>query len=722
VTERLDVDQSYYIQATSALADTRTLVLKQGESFAIFDLFGNMDGPGRHQLGLFHRGTRFLSRCTLSLGQDRALLLSSTVPEDNVRVLVDLTNPDIFRDGVLSIPRGTLHLSRSTLLWDATLHERIALTNFSDSPIAIDLVFSFEADFVDIFEVRGARRDRRGTLHPPEASGAEVILRYDGLDGVTRRTRLTWSVPPTTLKGSQASFRVLLPAHTGSETLNLTICCETGAGSSHAMPYSHALARSTLQRRVIDAQWCRAVTSSERFNLWVERSLSDLQMMITQTMHGPYPDAGVPWFSTPFGRDGVITALQMLWVDPELARGVLSFLAATQADSNIPEADAEPGKILHETRDGEMAALGEIPFRRYYGSVDATPLFIILAGAYYEATGDRDFVALLWPHIERALSWIDTSGSAYHGGFLVYQRHSERGLLHQGWKDSQDSVFHADGSPAEAPIALCEVQGYVYAARRMASVMARALRRRDRAAELAAQAADLRARFDEAFWVPRLGLYALALDGQGRRCEVRASNAGHCLFTGIALPERAARMAEVLMSEEMFSGWGVRTLGAAEPRYNPMSYHNGSIWPHDNALLAQGLARYGFKHRALAILDALFDATSYGDLRRLPELFCGFTRRAGEGPTLYPVACAPQAWAAGSVFLLLRAVLGLSIDVPHMQLRFHAPMLPAYLSELRLHNLRVGRGRVDVVLHRYAEDIGVSILKRDGPVEVVVYK
>ncbi|MGH9869956.1 MAG: amylo-alpha-1,6-glucosidase [Candidatus Polarisedimenticolia bacterium] len=715
------VGESYYILATPATGDTRVRVLKQAETFAIFDRSGNMNGGGRQQQGLFHRGTRFLSQCVLSLGADGVLLLSSTVPEDNARMLVDLTNPDIFRDGALAIPRGTIHIARSTLLWGGVCHERLSVANFGGEPADIELVFRFDADFVDLFEVRGAQRERRGRRHPPETDGPAASLRYDGLDGVTRTTRLEWSPRPDVLGAAEARFQLRL-APRAVENIHLAISCTLGTTNGRPLSYENALARSDLQRRLTETAWCHVVTSSDRFNDWLVRSMSDLQMMITQTPQGPYPDAGIPWFSTPFGRDGIITALEMLWVDPELARGVLSFLAATQATEDDPEADAESGRILHEMREGEMAALGEIPFRRYYGSVDATPLFVMLAGAYYETTGDRDFIASLWPVIERALAWMDASTRSSPNGFLSYQRRSSRGLLHQGWKDSLDSVFHADGLPAQGPIALCEVQGYAYGACRMGSVMARALRMNQRAEELAGRAADLRERFDDSFWVDRLGLYALALDGQGRRCEVKTSNPGHCLFTGIAFPERAGHLAEALMSDDMFSGWGVRTVGTGEARYNPMSYHNGSVWPHDNALLAQGLARYGHKHRALAVMNCLFDATYLGDMRRLPELFCGFTRRPGEGPTLYPVACAPQAWAAGAVFMLLRAVLGLSIDVPHTQLRFFSPVLPPYLNELRLQNLRVGRGHVDVVLHRYRDDVGVSILRREGPVDVVVYK
>jgi glycogen debranching enzyme len=385
----------------------------------------------------------------------------------------------------------------------------------------------------------------------------------------------------------------------------------------------------------------------------------------------------------------------------------------------IPEQDAEPGKILHEARGGEMAALREIPFGRYYGSVDATPLFVALAGAYYEHTADRAFVESIWPNVEAALGWVDTYGDPDGDGFVEYQRRTPDGLVQQGWKDSHDSVFHSDGTLAEAPIALCEVQGYVYAAKRYAAELARALGRWDRAAQLARQAERLRERFEDVFWCEGLSTYALALDGKKRPCRVKTSNAGQCLFTGIVSPERALRVAETLLNEASFSGWGIRTVAASEARYNPMSYHNGSIWPHDNALIAYGLGRYRLPEAASRVLTGMFDASLFVDLHRMPELFCGFPRRAGQGPTLYPVACAPQAWSAATVFMLLQACLGMRIEATLRRIFFSHPLLPESLQEVELFGLRVGDASIDLRLERHDHDVGVNVLRRDGDVEVV---
>jgi len=397
----------------------------------------------------------------------------------------------------------------------------------------------------------------------------------------------------------------------------------------------------------------------------------------------------------------------------------LSYLAATQATDHDEASDAQPGKILHEAREGEMADLDEVPFARYYGSVDATPLFVMLAGAYYERTGDIAFIEMIWPNIEHALAWLETHGDADKDDLVEYERQSPNGLVNQGWKDSGDAISHADGSMPEGPIALCEVQGYVFAARRAAAMLAEALGNGPRTRELLKQAEATRTAFERSFWVNELDTYALALDGQKRPCRVRASNAGHALYTGIAREDRARRVAHVLANEAMYSGWGIRTLGAGEVRYNPMSYHNGSVWPHDNALIAAGLTRYGFNDLALRIFSDLFDAALYLELHRVPELFCGFGRRPGEGPTLYPIACLPQAWSAATVFMLLEAALGLKIDGTRRQVTFSDPVLPEWLGWVRIENLVVANGVVDLLCERHPHDVGVSVLRREGNVRVV---
>jgi len=599
-------------------------------------------------------------------------------------------------------------------------------------PVELDLIIEFDANFADIFEVRGVDRKRRGRRLATEVTPDTVILGYGGLDECNRRTRIVFDPPPCRLTESEAHFQVALKS--GDEAnYYCAIACEPDGGprGSHYKTGGAAISRTTLSydeaaKCAVDALKRARVeepefyTSNEQFNDWLNRSIADLHMLRTKTPCGLYPYAGVPWFSTAFGRDGIITALECLWFNPAIARGVLSYLAVKQAQAENAEQDAEPGKILHETRQGEMAALGEVPFGLYYGSIDATPLFVMLAGAYYERTGDLAFARSIWPNVARALTWIDRYGDRDQDGFVEYARRSHHGLVHQGWKDSHDAVFHADGQPAEGPIALCEVQGYVYAAKLAAAGLARGVGDNARAQELVRQAQKLCQHFDETFWCDDLSTFALALDGSKQPCRVRTSNAGHCLFAGIASDERARRVAATLTDKASFSGWGIRTVAAQEARYNPMSYHNGSVWPHDNALIGAGFARFGLKNEAAKVLTALFDASLFFDLHRLPELFCGFARRAGEGPTSYPVACAPQAWAAGAAFLLLQACLGLRVLGLERRLVFSGPVLPEFLKQVTIQNLRIGEACVDVSLTRNKEDVRIDVLRKQGDLKIVV--
>ena len=712
----------FYIFSTSARTDDRTRVMKHGDTFAVFDRFGDIEQIGTGELGVYDHDTRILSRLSLRLDGHRPLLLSSTIKEDNAVLAVDLMNPDLPRDGDL-IPRGTVHIDRARVLLDGACHERVRIHNYGDSSVEIAMSIECGADFADIFEVRGTQRARRGTKLPTRVEGAALELGYEGLDGRVWRTRLAFDPPPTRLSETRAEYSLQL-APRGEAVCQIVVAGErperaaappTASYEDAARRVSDILARARADEPQIS-------TSSEPFNDWLSRSLADLRMMRTETPYGPYPYAGVPWFSTPFGRDGIITALECLWFDPGVAKGVLQYLAATQAESDDAKRDAQPGKVLHETRSGEMAATGEVPFARYYGSVDATPLFVMLAGAYYERTGDRPVAEALWPHLERALDWIDRHGDLDTDGFVEYARRTESGLIQQGWKDSHDSVFHRDGTFAEAPIALCEVQAYVYAAKRSAAALAHALGDFARAHELEEAAQALRQRFEEVFWCEDLSTYALALDGRKQLCRVRASNAGHCLYAGIVSDERAERLASTLLCDASYSGWGIRTLAQTEAHYNPMSYHNGSVWPHDNALIAAGLARYGCKSEALRVLTGLFDASLFFDLHRLPELFCGFARRPDESPTQYPVSCAPQSWASASVLMLLQACLGLDVRGAERKVVFANPVLPEFLREVHINGLRVGDASVDLYLVRHREDVGINVVRREGRVNVVTMK
>jgi glycogen debranching enzyme len=719
MTVTADALDAYYIVAATDGDDPETRLLKQGETFAVFDVFGDITGKAGQ--GLYHDGTRHLSAFRLRLNGQRPFLLGSS-PDSRSHVLrVDLTNPDMAARGEVIVPRGALHVRKTTVLWRATCFVHLTLTNHGQEPIAFDLEAAFENDFRDLFEIRGARRAARGTILPVRYTEDGMILGYVGLDGVTRQTIVQIEPAPIV---DETVCRVPLNLEPGqrSEVVVAIGCAGSKQFGELRERWQEALTDASAAIDAENGQLCGITTSNELFNQWIQRSRADIAMMVTETRYGPYPYAGVPWFSTIFGRDGILTALSLLWGNPSLARGVLLSLAATQATSYDPARDAEPGKILHEMRRGEMAALGEVPFGAYYGSVDATPLFVLLAGRYYDRTGDIATIKQLWPHLEAALAWIDRDGDRDGDGFVEYARATDRGLVQQGWKDSYDSVFHQDGTLAEAPIALSEVQGYVYAARHHAAELASALGDGKRCRQLQDQAEQLHQAFEDRFWCEDLGTYALALDGHKRPCKVVSSNAVQCLISGIAVPERAARVAATALRSDMFSGWGLRTIRAGEARYNPMAYHNGSIWPHDTALAALGLARYDRKDEVVRLTEGLFGAAQQFELRRLPELFCGFTRHDGEPPTRYPTACAPQAWASASVFLLVQALLGIDIDARRQRVTLRQARLPAALDWLRVTGLMVGSAEIDVLCERRGEDAGVSVLRRSGDVVLVTEK
>jgi glycogen debranching enzyme len=718
--DRSQAEEQFPIIADADRPGAPLRVLKYDDTFCVFDHHGDIRIAEAGEMGLYHDGTRFLSRFELLLFRGRPLLLSSTISGDNARFDADLTNADVLRESRVAIARGEIHLARSRVLWKTGCLERLLVSNYRHEAVDVPLAFRFGADFADIFEVRGTRRPRRGDRLEDERE-PNYVMRYRGLDGVERCVRLEWSVPPSALEAGMVSF-VLPVTPTGTAVLEIGIACEGTTDLRPSCRFEGALAavRTRRARQMEDAS--QVFSANATFNRWMNRSMADLQMMLTETPAGLYPYAGIPWFSTPFGRDGLITAFELLWVKPNVARGVLSFLASTQATSEVDAQDAQPGKILHEMRGGEMAALGEVPFGRYYGTSDATPLFVILAAAYYRRTGDVALIDRLWPNIVAALDWMHESGDVDGDGFIEYARQTEHGLLQQGWKDSYDSVFHSDGSLATGPIALCEVQAYAYGAWKGAARLASMRGDIQAAEQWQARAMSLRGEFDRAFWCDDLGTYALALDGEKRPCRVRASNAGHCLFTGIAFAERASRVCTTLFDEAMFSGWGVRTVAVGEARYNPMSYHNGSIWPHDNALIAMGLSRYGYTTEAQRILSAMFSLSEVVDLHRLPELICGFPRGTRDHPTLYPVACAPQSWAAGAAYLLLGACLGLRIDEPSKRLSFSMSALPESIEWLRLTNLVIGDARVDLRLDRHAHDVGLTVLRREGQLDIIAVR
>jgi glycogen debranching enzyme len=661
-------------------------MLKHSDAFIICNAHGDIWPGEANEEGYYFDGTRFISSFILKIDGKLPLLLGSHVKDQNDALVVTLTNT-----GRRATLQGNgIRISKRLFLLNNACYMRVECENFTGDTAEFELSMGFDADYADIYEIRGMARANHGTIQRPNVGSSHVELNYLGLDGEQRSTYIKFSPAPGAISASTATYSIKLEAREVI-TLNVRFTCNrSGRAKSRTLSRLEAEERWLGDQEHQLSDSATVHSSNGQFNEWFDRSLADLNMMTSELPTGSYPYAGIPWFNTPFGRDGIVTALECLWMKPSIARGVLSYLAETQATDVIPEEDAEPGKILHEIRKGEMAALKEMPFGRYYGSVDATPLFVMLAGAYYERTADLDFIRDLWPAVSAATAWMKDYGDIDGDGFIEYKRQALNGLIHQGWKDSDDAIFHADGSPAQGALAVCEVQGYAYGALRAGAVMAERLGHFADTADLTERAESLYENFNRSFWCEEIGTYGLALDGDKKLCAVKSSNAGQCLLSGIATPSRAQAVAGCLFAPDCYSGWGIRTLSSDAARFNPMSYHNGSVWPHDNGLIALGLARYGLTEHVCRLFEDMFASVTYFDRYRLPELFCGFDREKGIAPVLYPVACAPQSWSAASIFLLLQSCLGLQVDGISSQVSLTRPMLPKSLRYIHIGNLKVG--------------------------------
>jgi glycogen debranching enzyme len=694
----------------------RLFALKHADCFVVADAYGDILGLGD---GLFCEDTRILSRYQLLIGDKTPSLLGASLSQDNVVFTANCTNlSSPTAEGGL-MPRGIVHIERTRFLWGNRMFECLTLSNYGGRDMMVPITLTFSADFRDMFEVRGSTRRLRGRTDEAEILADGVIFRYEGLDHVVRESVVSFSETPDHLEAGRAIFFVKLPKRDRH-----VLYIEIGAGRAEVAPnrerFRGAYARARWEMRRKRRNGATVYSSGRVFNDWLTRAQADTALLTTELPTGPFPYAGIPWFSTIFGRDGIISALQMIWLNPRLARGVLAFLAQHQATETAAFSDAQPGKILHETRKGEMTALHELPFGRYYGSVDTTPLYVFLACAYADRTGDMAFIDKLWPSLCAAAAWMEGVGDQNRDGFVDYQRAAESGLANQGWKDSFDSIQHADGSLPEGPIALVEVQGYVYAAYRGLAGLAQRRGDDEKAAYWQVRAETLRQAVETHFWMEDVGFYALAIDGNGRPCQVRASNAGHLLFVGLPSVERAHRVADHLMTAAFHSGWGIRTLADSEVCFNPMSYHNGSVWPHDTAICAAGLARYGIRDGVVRLMSDTFEAAVRFNMR-LPELFCGFPRTPGEAPIGYPVACLPQAWSAGSVFMLMQACLGIEIDGWRGEIHINRPKLPIGIDQLTIHRLSVGEVQVDLSFQRTGGRVAAYLADRDeGLVPLIV--
>jgi len=718
----LVVGDQYYILASSVAGDLPKLVLKHDDAFLVADRRGDFPGLAETEFGFYADGTRFLRQLELRIGARRPLLLNATLSEDALEAAIELTNPDVpedertLRDRDPQLESGrTLRISRRLTLYRDQVYQALIVESFARARHDLEFEWLFAADFIDVFEARGHRRARRGLFLPALHESAALTFQYRGLDNVMRTTRLEFAPPPRRVDATRAQYAIALDPGARIE-LAVTVTASVGAAPrAHSLGWDDAAARRRAVVEGLRGDATRIETDHNLFDSWAERARSDLYMLLTKTTDGFVAYAGIPWYVAAFGRDALITALQVLPYDPDIASGTLRFLARHRGTQGDAFTDQEPGKIMHEYRRGEMAACREIPFIPYYGTVDATPLYVMLLAEYVRWTGDLHLAREVWPTVAGALDWL-----ARQGDYLAYRRRSPVGLEHHGWKDSHDAIMHASGELATSPVAVAEAQGYHYAALLGAADLAEILGPTGQASTLRERARRVHERFEADFWLPDAGFYAMALDGDKQPCRVISSNPGHCLWTGIVDPARAEAVGRRLMADDMFTGWGLRTLSAREALYNPMSYHNGSVWPHDTAIAAVGMLRYGLAEPFFTLATGLFRAVCQFERSRMPELFCGFAQRFGHGPTRYPVACSPQAWSAGVVFQLVTGMLGLLPDAIQNRLTLDRPRLPPWLGWLELRGLRVGKSRITLRVIQGRENAAVELVGRDGDAEVVV--
>lgn len=719
-----------------------TLTVKDDDLFFVTDTLGNISGcslnDGNPSMGLFCADTRFISRLELQIEGHSPVLLSSTA-DKGFSLSVLCTNPKI-EDRLRADTIGI----RRELVLNGALFEELEVTNYSTSSISFELSISFDADFVDLFEVRGFGRDNRGRLlrlvEPTPEEGTltgdnnlssqnqspgreqSLTLAYQGLDNLVMESRIQFQHrTPDYFKGYTAVWQLELASHE-TQKLGYRVNMLTNNNSSSTVSAAVTLAQAKAGELMEEQNWVQQITQirsdKSLFNRAIERAEQDMYLL--RQSFGKYKtvSAGVPWFSTLFGRDSLITASQTLMLNPQIAKETLILLASYQGKIDDEWCEEEPGKILHELRLGEMARCQEIPHTPYYGTVDATPLWLMLYAEYYAWTHDLELLEQLWSNALAAMDWIDRNTK--QTGYLTYSLRSKRGLINQGWKDSGDCIVNRKGEIASGAIALCEVQAYVYAAKLRLAEIAKIKKRLDLSDRWQEEARNLKFRFNRDFWVEDQDFCALALDGDGNQVDSITSNPGHCLHLGIFTPEKAYSVAERLRAPDMFNGWGIRTLSSLSPAYNPMGYHIGSVWPHDNSLTAMGLRSLGLVDQALELFEGLFDMTNRQPYHRPPELFCGYERSGDNAPVQYPVACTPQAWATGSIFQLLQTIVNLVPDAANNCLRIIDPNLPESITRLSVHNLRVGTTILDLEFERSGSTTGCRVAKKRGNLRVVI--
>lgn len=713
---------------TTASSVADALVIKDDDVFFLTTPQGDVPLTEGHGFGLYYHDCRYLNGYELLInGRHGDPLVASAA--SGFSSVFELANPEMTICG-RRIPREQIGIKWTRMI-DAealALRDRISFRNFTLDTLQVPITLRFRSAFEDVYEIRGLVDVPLGQVRAPAWDGNTLRLVYDGKDHVRRTVAIAFSMPPSAIRGSEADFVMAAGSQSTHELcIQLTLSEEPeNVPDEGKSPNRELTAKSfddaaTLLERHTN-RWIRRHTdvrsNSRMLDATITRSLRDLYILRTSLDRQEYFSAGIPWYVALFGRDSIITALETLAFDPEIAHQTLRLLARFQGKTVDHDRDEEPGKILHELRVGELAHLHEIPDTPYYGSADSTPLFLILLARYTDWTGDASLFDELRPAVDAALRWISSGGDGNHGGYIEYRGRSKSGLVNQGWKDSGDAIVNTDGSLATPPISLVEIQGYAYEARRGMAMLYRAAGDGARADQLEAEARDLKDRFNRDFWLSDRQHYALALQEGHRPVAVLASNPGQALWTGIIDADKAQRTADLMMTDDMFTGWGVRTLSAAEKRFNPIGYHLGTVWPHDNALIAAGLRRYGLDEPALRIFNGILGAASHFKNYRLPEVFAGFRKDEYHTPVHYPSACHPQAWAAGSVPHLLSTMLGLAPKAQSEHLYVVRPMLPSFLQYVELRNLRVGEALVHLRFERVDGTVRVSTVDLRGRLEV----
>lgn len=696
------------------------LTLIDGKTFLSASVAGDIAPPGAPDVGYFHQDTRFLSQLELKVSGHRAVVLSSST-EKNMASQVELTMGNVTIRDSLDLPENTVHIRREQLLYKDVFFDNFSFENFNLQDIEFDAELTYAADFVDVFQVRGCARGKSGQHYRPIADESSITFQYRGLDDQFRTTSVNLEPTPNSHgvfddhvvarwhvklePFGVFSIKTVILAHIESETASIE--------SAKDFPYVLKLRRTKF------AEWeehsTAFLSSNDEFNSMLRTASGDFHALRIPDGNERVVAAGIPWFATIFGRDSLIASYQTLALNPTIAADTARVLARRQGVQTDDWRDENPGKILHEQRDGEMANTAEIPFGEYYGSVDATPLFLVLVSEIYNWTADERLIHDLLPNIYKAIEWIDKFGDLDGDGLIEYQRRSAGGLANQGWKDSWDANMHADGEVAKSPIALVEVQGYVYDAKYRMSRLLRRMGDFGTADRLKQEAAEMARRIEKHYWMPKHGFYAMALDKEKRQLEVVSSNPGHLLFSRALKADRARAVISRFMQDDLHSGWGWRTMAKSERVFNPLSYHRGSVWPHDNSLIAHGMALYNEPEAALHTLTTLFQAAlAFRDVR-LPELFCGIQRNGeSDVPVKYPVSCSPQAWASGAVFMMLTSVLGIRPSAAGNELTIMNPMLPEWLTFLKVRHMRVGNSRVDLDFERRGTRTFCNVVRIDG--------